>query len=176
MLKQLFSKIRAAGLFAGSRYIPSLFSFASFMLILLAATVSGKENIFETKEPVVITASTLTADNKANTAVFEGSVIAKADDMTIYSDRMTAYYSDAGTITKIEAEGHVKVLKGEKVITADAAAYLAADNKVIFSGQPKALQSGNMISGTRMIYLIKEDRFFVENSKIFIERGTQKIR
>lgn len=176
MLKQPSSKIRAAGLFAGSRYVPSLFLVFSSMLILLAATASGKENTFETKEPVVITAATLTADNKANTAIFEGSVIAKADDMTIYSDMMTAYYSEAGTITKMEAEGHVKLLKGGKIITADSATYLAGDNKVIFSGQPKALQDGNMISGTRMIYLIKEDRFLVENSKIFIERGTQKVR
>ncbi|GAB4405932.1 MAG: hypothetical protein OHK0032_00660 [Thermodesulfovibrionales bacterium] len=136
----------------------------------------GENKPFETKGPVTITSSSLTADNIAHTALFEGSVIAKTDTMTIYSDRMLVYYNEAGKITKIEAEGHVKVVRGERVITSEAATYFADDEKAVFTGQPKAVEGNNMVSGTKMIYLMKEDRSIVENSKVFIERGATKGR
>lgn len=146
--------------------------FLSFVLFVPASY--GADKPLETKKPVTITAATLTADNKMHTAVFEGAVIARTDDMIIRSDRMTAYYSEAGAIIKIDAEGHVKLTTGEKVITSDTATYLAESEKLIFTGQPRAVEGTSLISGTKMIYLIKEDRSIVENSKVFIEGGNKK--
>lgn len=148
-----------------------LLSFALFVRLS-----GGADKPPETKKPVTITAATLTADNKARTAVFEGTVIARTEDMVIHSDRMTAYYSEAGAIIKIDAEGHVKLTTGEKVITSDMATYLAEGEKLIFTGQPRAVEGTSMITGTKMIYLIKEDRSLVENSRVFIEGGNRKSR
>jgi lipopolysaccharide export system protein LptA len=139
------------------------------LVSLFLAPAIAQERLTETKGPTTITASTLTADNKARTALFEGSVVAKNDAITIQSDRMLVHYAEEGKVTRIEATGHVKVIKGERIITSDAATYFADEEKVVFTGQPMAMEGGNVVSGTKMIYLVREDRSIVENSKVFIE-------
>lgn len=130
----------------------------------------GEDKPFSAKGPIIITSSTLTADNKARTALFEGSVIAKSENMTLYSDRMLVSYSETGKITKIEATGHIKLVKGDRVITSDAALYIAEEDKVIFTGQPRAMEGRSVLTGTKMIYFLKDDRSIVENSKVIIEK------
>ncbi len=148
-----------------------------FLVILLWGSVfftaspsSGEEKPFESKGPIVVTSSRLTADNKAHTGLFEGSVVAKSESMTLYSDRMLVHSSEEGKITRIDASGHVKLLKGEKVITSDEATYYAGEEKVVFTGQPKAVEGNNMVTGTKMTYLMNEDRSLVENSTVFMEK------
>jgi lipopolysaccharide export system protein LptA len=131
----------------------------------------AEEKPFSTKGPVVITSSTLTADNKAHTALFEGTVVAKTESVTIFSDKMLVYYTEDGKLTKIEAGGKVKVIKGERVITSDEAVYYADEEKVVFTGQPKAIEGPNMLTGTKITYMIKDDRSLVENSKVFMEHS-----
>jgi lipopolysaccharide export system protein LptA len=163
MSKRLFFSIR-----------PCLFFIVFFLCGVVSISGSpsyGEEKLIESKGPVVITSETLTADNKARTALFEGSVTARTGTMTINSDRMLVYYSEGGRITKIEAMGNVRLVKGERVITSDEATYFAEEEKVIFTGRPKAAEGSNMVTGTRMIYLMKEDRSIVENSKVFMEKG-----
>jgi lipopolysaccharide export system protein LptA len=89
---------------------------------------------------------------------------------------MLVHYTDAGKVTKIEASGHVKLLKGERVITSDEATFLADEEKVIFTGQPKAVEGTTMVTGTKMIYLMREDRSLVEQSRVFMEKGTPKTQ
>ncbi len=159
-------------------FAPSFLRLAPFFLFLLLclsiSVSSGENKPPEARGPIVITSANLSADNKAHTALFEGSVTAKTDTMTIYSDKMLVYYSEGGGVTRIDSEGHVKVITGERVITSAVATYLAEDDKVIFTGEPRATEGGNVVSGTKMIYLIKEDRSIVENSKVFIENKKGK--
>ena len=144
------------------------------MLLFSVPQAFAEERLFETKGPITITSVSLTADNKTHTARFEGSVIAKTETMVLYADAMLVHYTEDGRVTKIEANGHIKLMKGERVITSDTAIYLAEEEKVIFTGQPKAVEGANMITGTKMIYLLKEDRSLVEDSKVFIEKGSSK--
>lgn len=146
------------------------------VLFSLCFRSSGEEKLLEKKGPITITSSTMTADNKAHTALFEGSVMAKTETTIIYADKMLVYYTDAGKVTRIEASGHVKLLKGERVITSDEATFLADEEKVIFTGQPKAVEGTTMVTGTKMIYLMKEDRSLVEQSRVFMEKGTPKTQ
>lgn len=146
------------------------------VIFLSGSPCSCEERPVESKGPIVITSTSLTADNKAHTALFEGSVVAKTESMTLHSDKMLVYSSEGGKITRIEAAGHVKLIKGERVITSDEATYFADEDKAVFSGQPKAVEGNNMITGTKMIYLMKEDRSLVENSRVFMEKGASKGR
>jgi lipopolysaccharide export system protein LptA len=60
------------------------------------------------KSPVVITSESLVADNKKNTATFEGSVVAKTEDIIMQSDRMTVYYDNAERkVINIFRRGHI---------------------------------------------------------------------
>lgn len=159
-----------------SKKIPGLFLITGLIPCFFVSVASSESKLFETKGPTVITSETLTADNKAHTALFEGSVIAKTNTMTIYSDRMFVYYTDEGKITKIEAAGNIKLIRGERVITSETAIYFSDEEKVIFTGQPKAMEGNNIVTGTRMIYFINDDRSLVENSKVYIERESGKNR
>ncbi len=157
----------------------------SVAVVLLCLAAASAEEKKPESEPTVITSLTLTADNKAKTALFEGSVVARKGEMTFSGDRMLVYYSDekgSGTITKIEAEGNVKLVKGGRVITAKAATYFTApEEKAIFTGEPRASDGENVITGTKITYFMKDERSLVENSKVFLvdrqpKAGTGSVR
>lgn len=147
----------------------------SIILILFTAEAMSS-TIIATKEkkPIVITSNTLTADNNNNTAVFEGSVVAKTDDIIIYSDKMTVFYDNSeGKLTKIYASGNVKVHRKERAIFSREATYLDEEEKIIFTGEPKAVEGENVITGTQIIYFLKDDRSIVEGSKVILKNNKQ---
>lgn len=159
-----------------TRYIKKTLSALLCIAVCSAAAAANAEDNkpFGAKGPIVITSLTMTGDNRANTALFEGSVIARTDNMKIFSDKMLVFYDETGKVTKIEADGQVKLLRGERIITSEAAVYFANDEKLIFTGQPRAIEGGSIVSGTKMIYMMKDDRYKVENSKVFIEEKKGK--
>lgn len=136
-----------------------------FIIIITSSAITAQE-----KRPIIITSRTLIADNKANTATFEGSVVAKTEDIIIYSDRMTVFYDSAqGRIIKIYASGNVRVQKKGRAIFSREATYFGDEEKIIFTGEPKAVEGENVITGTQIIYSIKDDRSIVEGSKVFLK-------
>ncbi|MGD2079909.1 MAG: LptA/OstA family protein [Nitrospirota bacterium] len=124
--------------------------------------------------PIVITAATLSADAKSNTAVFEGSVVAKTDEMTLKSEKMTVYYGQEGDIEKIRAEGGTELLKGDRTLTSERAEYIAMENRIIFTGKPMAVEGPNVITGSKIIFIIDEDRSIVHDSKVYIDQGNTR--
>src|SRR3989338_8625717 len=147
-----------------------LFFVSFFICIVLAGSVFAEEKTEQIKGPILITSQTLLSDNKARTALFEGSVVAKTENMTLYSDKMLVYYAEgSGNVTKIDAEGNVKLVKKDLVVTSKVANSFADEEKIIFTGEPKAIQKGDIITGTKMTYFMKEDRSFVENSRVLLE-------
>ncbi|MBI5408198.1 MAG: hypothetical protein HZA14_02395 [Nitrospirae bacterium] len=142
-----------------------------FLFLTISAAASAASLIEKAeKKAVVITSQTLTADNKNNTAVFEGSVVAKTDDIIIYSDKMTVLYNNAESkIKEIQASGNVKVHKKDRAIFSDEAVYLDEDKKIIFRGNPKAVEGENLITGKEIILFMEEDRAVVEGSKVILQ-------
>ncbi len=146
-----------------------LFTVNIFFLIL-SAWVAAEEPKEKIKGPITVTSETLTADNKQHTALFEKNVIAKTSDMTIHADWMLVYYQEqGGDVTKIEAKGNVKVYRDAKVITSKEATYFADEEKVVFTGSPRAVDGENVVTGTKITYFTKDDRSFVENSKVILK-------
>lgn len=131
-----------------------------------------KKAASSSKEPTVITSEILTADNKAKTALFERSVVAKKGEMTLFADKMLVYYSEekgGSNIKKIDAEGNVKLIKGDRVVTSKFAVYFAEpEERIIFTGEPRATEGENVVTGTKMTFFMKDDRSLVENSKVFL--------
>jgi lipopolysaccharide export system protein LptA len=144
------------------------------ILFLFSAPVFSEEQTKKIRGPITITSKMLTADNKAHTALFEHSVVARTQDMTIYSEKMLVYYDDSGNVTKLEAGGGVKLVQGNRVITSQDATYYADGEKVIFTGDPRAVEGENVVTGKIMTYLMNEDRFLVENSKVFLSNKKEQ--
>ncbi|MDA8077495.1 MAG: hypothetical protein M0Z79_01020 [Nitrospiraceae bacterium] len=122
------------------------------------------------KGPIRVTSETLTADNKAHTAFFEKNVVARTGEMTIYADTMLVHYTDgSGEVTRIDAAGNVRLHKGTRIITSREAVYLAAEDKVVFTGDPKAVDGENVVTGAVMTYFITDDRSIVEKSRVLLK-------
>lgn len=127
------------------------------------------------KKAITITSETLTADNRNNTAIFEGNVVAKTDEVMIHSDRMTVFYGDAeNSVKEIQAVGNVKVHSRERAIFSKEASYINSEEKIIFTGNPKAVEGGNVLSGTRIIYFLKDDRAVIEGSRVILQNEQGK--
>ncbi|MBI5180076.1 MAG: hypothetical protein HZA05_01575 [Nitrospirae bacterium] len=160
-----------------------------FILIvfLLYNSANGKELSHKDDEdkPIVITSQRMTAINEQNKLIFEKDVIVKKDDMTLYADKMEILFvkvKDAGLtaiaddsskedkrdISTIKAMGNVKIIRGEKTATADEAVYYKDEEKVVLTGEPKAWEKNDMVTGTKMTIYIKEDRSIVEGSKVIV--------
>lgn len=146
-----------------------------FLFLLPLVNAWGEEQKARVKGPIVVTSESLTADNKAHTALFEKNVIAKTSDMTIYADWMLVYYRESGgDVTRIDAKGNVRVLRDAKVITSKEAVYLADEEKVVFTGEPRAVDGENVVTGSKITYYMKDDRSFVEDSKVFLKGKRDK--
>ena len=122
----------------------------------------------------MITASRLSADGNANTALFEGSVVAKNNEMTLYSDRMKVHYTAENEIERIDANGNVKLVKEDRVVTSEKATYFSQERKIVFVGKPRAVEGQNVVTGSRITYMIDEDRSIVEDSKVFLKQKLPK--
>ncbi len=157
-------------------FISKLFYLSGALIIFLLLSINAfsAEEAERIKGPIIITSEILTADNQTHTALFENSVVARTTDMTIYADRMLVYYNkDTGNVIRINAEGNVKLIKENRVITSKEATYYAEGEKVIFSGEPRAVDGENVVTGRKMTYLLNEDRFLVEGSKVFLKNKGQ---
>jgi lipopolysaccharide export system protein LptA len=122
------------------------------------------------KTSIVITSQTLTAENNNKTAIFEGSVVATKEDLTIYSDKMTVFYDNSeGKIKKIYAVGNVKAHKNERVIFSDEATYTEDEHKIIFTGNPRAVEGENVVTGTHITLYLEDERAFVEGSRVIMQ-------
>lgn len=160
-----------------------------FFLILLVFSIF----VFETRicigeinapknPPIVITSQTLTSDNKARIATFEGNVYAKRGDVHLYSDVMKIYYKNDGQETsnkiyKIESEGNVRLIRGKSILTSKSALYNSEPTEtIIFTGEPRASDGENVIIGTKITYYINEDRTVVEDSKVMIVEKEKLIK
>jgi lipopolysaccharide export system protein LptA len=147
------------------------------ILVLSDKPLQAQQKVLESqKAPTVITSESLTINKKENRAFFKGSVVAKREDMTVYADTMLVYYDETGSrIKRLEADGNVKVIKGEKTIISQKAVYIAEDDSITFTGDPVAMDGKNMIKGDKIIYYISEDRSVISNSKVFLkEESTDK--
>ncbi len=147
-----------------------------FLFVMMHAShASAEEQKVQVKGPINITSETLTTDNKAHTALFDGKVVAKTTDMTIYADKMLVFYKEgSGDVTKIEATGNIRLLRGGRLITSKMATYYADEDKVVFTGDPRAEDGENVITGVTMTYYIAQDRSYVEKSRVFLKNKKDK--
>ncbi len=154
----------------------ALFTVSITLTILIIFTVSAaafSADVVDKK--IVITSHSLIVDNKNNTVMFEGSVVAKSGDITIHSDKMTVSYDNPeNKLAKIHAIGNVKVYKKEGVIFADEAVYFGEEEKIVFTGNPKAVEGENIITGTKIIYYFRDDRTIVKESRVVLQNKQEQ--
>ena len=140
------------------------------LFAIIAVCLAGPA-IAEEDPPIHVEADRMTSTEKDNSVVFTGEVDAKQGDVRIRSDIMTVYYtpkeeSDSEqkvttTTQKVEkliCTGNVEITRAEWLGTSKKMVYLAKERQVILTGNAKAWEGQNMVSGEKIIYHIDEGR------------------
>ena len=109
--------------------------------------------------PITIKSNELSADNKGKTAIFRGKVVAKQGDVTIYSDTLKVSYGDEkNDVEKIEADGNVRIVHGNRIGTSSHAVYESKLGKITMTGNPKVMEGADPISGKIITFFIDEEK------------------
>jgi lipopolysaccharide transport protein LptA len=118
------------------------------------------------RSPIDISSDTMEADQKQNTVTFKGNVVAKQEDLQIFSDTLTAYLNEENDeIDKALAKGNVKILKAERTATCEEALFENAKGEITLKGNVVVYSGSDRLAGDAVIYYINEDRVVVEGEK-----------
>ena len=126
--------------------------------------------LFAASAPITIEADHMSSLKQDNNVLFSGNVDAAQADVRIRADKMTVYYTAATDekkqeVKRLKCVGNVEITKGEWLGTGKTMNYLAKERKVILSGDAKAWQGTNLVSGNTIIYYLDEGRSEVVGSR-----------
>jgi lipopolysaccharide export system protein LptA len=128
----------------------------------------------ESNEPINIEANRMVSQENDNSVVFLGKVEAKQGKLTIRTDEMTVFYSEAkagkekktsSQMEKLICKNNVQITQDDWLGTGDRMDYFAKERKVVLSGNAKAWQGQNMVAGKTIIYYLDEKRSIVEQDE-----------
>lgn len=143
-----------------------------FMLLSVVAVYAAPQSGGSTakkdrsSKPINIKSDQLQADNKGKLAVFTGRVVARQEDVTIYSDRLEIYYGEGKEeVDKIIAIGNVRILQTNRVGTGGHAVYESKLGKVTLTINPRVTQEKDTVTGKVIIYFLDEDRSEVQSGE-----------
>jgi len=155
------------------------FSFCLTLTLCCTPLAWGQKNI-NTSEPILIEADRMESSQEKNVIIFSGTVRANQDDLIINADTMTVRYTGntiqpndttdvpaqglPRQIDSITAKGNVKIVRGDWIANGDSMDFNADQRIVILSGNAKAWQDQNMVSGEKIILYLDEGKSVVERS------------
>lgn len=118
----------------------------------------------------------MTSLEQDNNVLFSGNVDASQADVRIRTDKMTVYYTAATDekkqeVKRLKCVGNVEITKGDWLGTGKTMNYLAKERKVILTGNAKAWQGTNMVSGDTIIYYLDEGRSEVVGNRPSVTAG-----
>lgn len=144
--------------------------FAGYCIGLLLF-LSAANSFAASEAPIHIAADHMTSTENKNSVVFTGDVDAKQDDVRIRSDKMTVFYTEkeggkkkskgqkgSQQVEKLICVGNVEITRAEWLGTSKEMVYLSKERQVILTGNAKAWQDQNMVSGDKIIYYLDEGR------------------
>ncbi len=133
-----------------------------FLFCFLPSPTLGKET------PIYIEADSMSSVEKNDSVLFKGNVDAKQDDVRIRCNEMTVFYTQQGKenkassttkqVEKLICIGNVEVTRNEWLGTSEKMDYFSRKREVILSGNAKAYQGQNMVSGEKIKYYMNEGR------------------
>ena len=128
-------------------------SFSACLLLLLLAPAAFAAPA-ASKEPLKVKSDTLHADNEKHTATFEGKVVVRQGDLTLYADRLLISYSgDGKELSRVEAFGNVRILQGTSQATGAHGVYEPKEARILLDGSPRVIsQGGNEVTGELITY------------------------
>ncbi|MFZ2801690.1 MAG: lipopolysaccharide transport periplasmic protein LptA, partial [Syntrophorhabdus sp.] len=114
-------------------------------------------------KPIDIVSDTMEGFDKEKMVVFKGSVVARQDDLYIFSDVVETFLNEeSNEISKAYAKGSVKIVKQDRTATAQEAFFDNIKREIILKGDVVVFQGQDKITGNVITYYINEDKVVVE--------------
>ncbi len=128
-----------------------------------------KENnfsFFDETKPIDIVSDTMEGFDKEKYVVFKGSVVARQEDLFIFSDIIEAHMNEAtNEIEKAYAKGNVKIVKKERTATCNEAEFNNTKAEIMLKGNVIVYSGLDKLTGETVTYYVDEDRVVVEGEK-----------
>lgn len=132
-------------------------------------TVKSKEKdkgglgFIDKNKPIDIVSDTMEGFDKEKMVVFRGSVVAKQDDLYIFTDVIETYMNEeSNEISKAYAKGSVKIVKQDRTATAKEAFFDNTKGEIILTGDVVVFQGQDKVTGNVVTYYVNEDKVVVE--------------
>lgn len=118
------------------------------------------------RTPIEITSDTVEGDQKQNQVLFKGNVIAKQEEITLHANQLLIHYDgDMKKLKEIVATGNVRILQQDRRATCQKATFYQIENKIVLEGEAVIREGDNIVRGDRVVYLVDEERSYVEGGK-----------
>lgn len=118
------------------------------------------------KKPIDIVSDTMEGFDKEKYVFFKGNVVAKQDDLYIYSDTMEAYMSaDTNEIDKANAKGNVRIIKQNRTANCKEAFFDNIKGEILLKGNAVVTSDKDRVEGDEVTYYVNEDRAVVTAEK-----------
>jgi outer membrane protein assembly factor BamD len=123
----------------------------------------GGLGFIDKNKPIDIVSDTMEGFDKEKMVVFKGSVIAKQDDLYIFTDQIETYMNEeSNEISKAYAKGSVKIVKQDRTAAAKEAFFDNTKGEIILKGDVVVFQGQDKVTGNVVTYYINEDKVVVE--------------
>jgi lipopolysaccharide export system protein LptA len=136
--------------------------------VLAFAAGNAQAQISTKNGPIEVNSDHLTADNNANTAIYEGHVEALQNENRMRSDMLNVHFvkrgagaptttaanngQTASNIDRLEATGNVYFVTPTQVIRGDKAVYTKDNDTIVVTGQVVVTQGEDVMRGSRLTY------------------------
>lgn len=156
---------------------------AIFFLLCFTASAAADTDTLPPAQPddaanrIHITADELITNTNERIVEFIGHVKAIQGTTVLTSNRLKVFYkaspqsqqplkAQSDSISKIVAQGNVRIVFDDQVAEAEQAEYMAAEKIIILTGNQTKITSGNnSISGTKITLYRGEGKIQVESNK-----------
>jgi len=123
----------------------------------------GGLGFIDKSKPIDIVSDTMEGFDKEKMVVFKGSVVAKQDDLFIFTDVIETYMNEeSNEISKAYAKGSVKIVRQDRTATANEAFFDNTKGEIILKGDVVVFQGQDKVTGNVVTYYINEDKVVVE--------------
>jgi LPS export ABC transporter protein LptC len=140
--------------------------------IILASNVRARKSIKDGKV-AAISSGGARFSGKTNSARFTGNVIIDVDTLRISGpEARFVYRPDGQTVESVTVEGGVKVTDVDKWATSQKVSVHFDNDKFVFNGMPRVVQSGDELIGDEIVFLKGGREVQVSRARAKIESST----
>lgn len=124
-------------------------------------------------KPIQIVSDRLHIQGKKQLAIWTGNVKTVRGTTHLSCNRMITYYTRTQEISRVQCNGNVEVIDGDKWARGEQADFDNVTGILVVIGDPEAKQGANHVRGTKVTFHVDQDTVEVENAKAVVETTPQ---